>query len=97
ASKFLQDRCYSNRAWAKLSGLPLREISSCERAFGDALEWRLWVGKAAFGFATNTGLSPILEWQNRPASVNFPLTTERKCFSSVGAVHQTLQLCLYVL
>ncbi|KAH8114888.1 hypothetical protein DFH11DRAFT_1497074, partial [Phellopilus nigrolimitatus] len=55
ASKFLQDRCYSNRAWAKLSGLPLREISSCERALGDALEWRLWVGKAAFGFATNTG------------------------------------------
>jgi len=22
ASKFIQDKCYSNRAWAKLSGLP---------------------------------------------------------------------------
>ena len=32
ASKFMQDRCYSNRAWAKLSGLPLREIGRCERA-----------------------------------------------------------------
>ncbi|KAG2059073.1 hypothetical protein M405DRAFT_697431, partial [Rhizopogon salebrosus TDB-379] len=43
ASKFMQDRCYSNRAWAKLSGLPPREIGRCERALGEALEWRLWV------------------------------------------------------
>lgn len=45
ASKFMQDRCYSNRAWAKLSGLSPREIGRCERALGEALEWRLWVGK----------------------------------------------------
>ena len=45
ASKFLQDRCYSNRAWAKLSGLSPREVGRCEKALGDALEWRLWVGK----------------------------------------------------
>ncbi|KZV73294.1 hypothetical protein PENSPDRAFT_663154 [Peniophora sp. CONT] len=47
ASKFAQDKCYSNRAWAKLAGLPPREIGRCERALGDALGWRLWVGKAA--------------------------------------------------
>lgn len=47
ASKFLQDRCYSNRAWAKLSGLAPHEVSRCERALGEALEWRLWVGKSA--------------------------------------------------
>ncbi|EEB98355.1 hypothetical protein MPER_02150, partial [Moniliophthora perniciosa FA553] len=46
ASKFTQDKCYSTRAWAKLSGLPPREIGRCERALGDALEWRLWVGKS---------------------------------------------------
>jgi hypothetical protein len=45
ASKFTRDKCYSNRAWAKLSGLPPREIGRCEHALGDALEWRLWVGK----------------------------------------------------
>ncbi len=45
ASKFLQDRCYSNREWAKLSGLAPREVSRCERALGEVLEWRLWVGK----------------------------------------------------
>ncbi|KAI0092927.1 hypothetical protein BDW22DRAFT_1300333, partial [Trametopsis cervina] len=43
ASKFLQDRSYSNKAWAKLAGLPPREIGRCERAVGEALEWRLWV------------------------------------------------------
>ena len=47
ASKFFQDKCYSNRAWAKLSGLPPREIGRCERALGQALEWRLWVGKTS--------------------------------------------------
>ncbi|OJT09858.1 G1/S-specific cyclin pas1 [Trametes pubescens] len=45
ASKFMQDRSYSNRAWAKLAGLPPREIGRCERAVGEALEWCLWVGK----------------------------------------------------
>ncbi|KAL5476440.1 PCL5_1 [Sanghuangporus weigelae] len=47
ASKFLQDRCYSNRAWAKLSGLTPREVGRCERALGNVLGWRLWVGKGA--------------------------------------------------
>lgn len=46
ASKFMQDRSYSNKAWAKLAGLPPREIGRCERAVGEALEWRLWVGKS---------------------------------------------------
>ena len=39
--KFTQDRCYSNKARAKLG--------HCERALGDALEWRLWVGKTPLG------------------------------------------------
>jgi hypothetical protein len=30
ASKFSQDKCYSNRAWARLSGLPPQEIGCCE-------------------------------------------------------------------
>ncbi|KAJ2914379.1 hypothetical protein MD484_g6026, partial [Candolleomyces efflorescens] len=55
ASKFTQDKCYSNRAWAKLTGLPARELGRCERALGCALEWRLWVGKSA---SANTQASP---------------------------------------
>ncbi|KAJ7156725.1 hypothetical protein C8R46DRAFT_834435, partial [Mycena filopes] len=45
ASKFTQDKCYSNCAWAKLVDLPACEIGRWERALGDALDWRLWVGK----------------------------------------------------
>lgn len=47
ATKFLQDRCYSNRHWAQLTGLAPREVSRCERSLGEALEWRLWVGKGS--------------------------------------------------
>lgn len=44
-SKFTQDKCYSNRACEKLSGLSPRNIGHCERALGDALNWRRLVGK----------------------------------------------------
>lgn len=64
ASKFMQDRSYSNRAWAKLAGLPPREIGRCERAVGNLLEWRLWVGK---------GMSV----SNRPAMGNRSVTRSR--------------------
>ncbi len=43
ASKFVEDICVSNREWAKLAGLPPWEIGRCERAVGEALDWRLWV------------------------------------------------------
>ncbi|KAG9017542.1 hypothetical protein FRB90_000888 [Tulasnella sp. 427] len=45
ATKFIQDKAYSNKAWAKLSGLAGKEVGRCERALGGALQWRLWVGK----------------------------------------------------
>src|ERR1700748_189546 len=41
SAKFVQDKCYSNKVWAKLCGLPAREVSRCECALGDALGWRL--------------------------------------------------------
>ncbi|THV01363.1 hypothetical protein K435DRAFT_605157, partial [Dendrothele bispora CBS 962.96] len=43
ASKFIEDYCCTNRAWAKLSGLAPREVTRCEVALGEALDWRLWV------------------------------------------------------
>ena len=59
ASKFSQDKCYSNRAWAKLSGLPPREIGRCERALGQALGWRLWVGKTLLSSHTPCSSPPL--------------------------------------
>lgn len=72
ASKFLQDRCYSKCAWAKLSGLPLREVGRCERALGEALEWRLWVGK---------GMAPV------PPGVRALSRTQSECNFSSASSH----------
>lgn len=41
ASKFLQDRNYSNKAWSKITGLPLKELAAVEREFLAALKWDL--------------------------------------------------------
>jgi len=46
ASKFLQDRTYSNRTWAKISGLPPREIEQLERVFLHTIQYDLYVEEA---------------------------------------------------
>jgi hypothetical protein len=43
ASKFLQDRTYSNRAWSKISSLPVQEINVNEKAFLELLGYNLYV------------------------------------------------------
>lgn len=48
ASKYLQDRNYSARAWSKISGLPLKEINDNERRFLSIVCWDLHVPKATF-------------------------------------------------
>lgn len=46
ASKFLQDRTYSNRTWAKISGLTAREIEQLERVFLRTIQYNLYVSEA---------------------------------------------------
>ncbi|GAA6061363.1 hypothetical protein JCM10212_005817 [Sporobolomyces blumeae] len=41
ASKYLQDRNYSNKAWAKISGLDVGEINENERAFLKVVGWEV--------------------------------------------------------
>lgn len=48
ASKFLQDRNYSNRAWAKISGLPIVEINVNERSFLNMMKFELHIGAEDF-------------------------------------------------
>lgn len=43
ASKYLQDRNYSARAWSKISGLDVREINQNEIAFLLAVNWKLHI------------------------------------------------------
>ena len=60
ASKFTQDCCYSNEAWAKLSGLPPHKIGQCECALGEALESCLWVGQSPAGATTSAPSHPVV-------------------------------------
>jgi len=48
ASKYLQDRNYSARAWSKISGLNTQEININEMAFLDAVNWRLHISETNF-------------------------------------------------
>jgi hypothetical protein len=48
ASKYLQDRNYSARAWSKISGLTVCEINTNEMAFLHAVNWKLHVPEPLF-------------------------------------------------
>jgi hypothetical protein len=48
ASKYLQDRNYSARAWSKISGLNTMEINQNEMAFLLAVNWRIHITDAVF-------------------------------------------------
>src|SRR3978361_1021979 len=48
ASKYLQDRNYSTRAWSKISGLNTLEINQNEMAFLLAVNWELHITDAVF-------------------------------------------------
>ncbi|KAI0419030.1 hypothetical protein F5X98DRAFT_373175 [Xylaria grammica] len=48
ASKYLQDRNYSARAWSKISGLATQEINQNEMAFLSAVNWKLHITDTVF-------------------------------------------------
>ncbi|KAI1100854.1 hypothetical protein F4804DRAFT_32201 [Jackrogersella minutella] len=48
ASKYLQDRNYSARAWSKISGLATQEINQNEMAFLVAVKWKLHITDDVF-------------------------------------------------
>ena len=48
ASKYLQDRNYSTRAWSKISGLRIPEINENETEYLSCIDYRLHMKKEAF-------------------------------------------------
>ncbi|CAG8642996.1 15304_t:CDS:2 [Funneliformis caledonium] len=48
ASKYLQDRNYSNRAWSKISGLPVNEINANEICFLKLIDYNLFIAENIF-------------------------------------------------
>ncbi len=80
ASKYLQDRNYSARAWSKISGLSTAEINQNETAFLHAVNWRLHITNEVYNRwieCVNKFNSPQLPPSPGPAVVD---GFERKCF-----------------
>ncbi|KAI8854522.1 cyclin-domain-containing protein, partial [Chytridium lagenaria] len=48
AAKYLQDRNYSNKAWAKIAGLPLEEINLNEMEFLRIMDYDLYVSQKTY-------------------------------------------------
>ena len=70
ASKYLQDRNYSARAWSKISGLGTHEINSNELAFLSAVNWNLHIPEPVFHRWTDIVLkySPSAQVNTLPRS-----------------------------
>ncbi|KAI0203300.1 hypothetical protein F4808DRAFT_458069 [Astrocystis sublimbata] len=57
ASKYLQDRNYSAKAWSKISGLATEEINQNEMVFLNAVNWRLHITDTVYKRWTEVLLS----------------------------------------
>lgn len=70
ASKYLQDRNYSARAWSKISGLGTCEININEMAFLSAVKWKLHIPEPVFHRWTDIVLkySPSAQVNTSPRS-----------------------------
>ncbi|KAH8689570.1 hypothetical protein BGW36DRAFT_271325, partial [Talaromyces proteolyticus] len=68
ASKYLQDRNYSARAWSKISGLKICEINQNEMMFLQAVNWKLHVPEATYHRWTDI----VLKYTPTPATSHCP-------------------------
>ena len=70
ASKYLQDRNFSARAWSKISGLKACEINANEMAFLGAVNWKLHIPEPVFQRWTDVVLkySPSYSSPSSPRS-----------------------------
>ena len=78
ASKFLQDRTYSNRTWSKISGLGTQEIDQLERVFLKMIRYDLVVNHA--------------QWMKWTAELSLPHVKSSCITASAGksAAHPTI-------
>ena len=76
ASKYLQDRNYSARAWSKISGLNTLEINQNELMFLKAVGWRLHIDEATFQRWTDLVLKLT-------PGAGGPPVTEGQCWQTV--------------
>jgi hypothetical protein len=76
ASKYLQDRNYSARAWSRISGLGTQEIHQNEIAFLLAVNWRLHITDDVFQRWTDIVLKYTSSLPPSPGAFPFPASAE---------------------
>ncbi|KAG0081630.1 hypothetical protein BGZ93_002673 [Podila epicladia] len=79
ASKYLQDRNYSNKAWAKISGLSIKEINANELIFLKLIDYSLFVSNETFMRWTG-----LLVAHGREATRKFLHSSSRTAIGSVN-------------
>lgn len=81
ASKYLQDRNYSARAWSKISGLKVAEINENEMAFVTAVNWKLHIPEPRFQRWTDV----VLKFSLSPPSLPSPraCADSSNCWKSI--------------
>ncbi|ORY05130.1 hypothetical protein K493DRAFT_296661 [Basidiobolus meristosporus CBS 931.73] len=62
ATKYLQDKNYMNRAWAKIMGVKVAEINHIEKIFLQLIDYQLYVPLATFSQWCNL----LLSFANKP-------------------------------
>lgn len=73
ASKYLQDRNYSARAWSKISGLATQEINQNEMSFLLAVNWKLHITDDVFQRWTDIVLKYTPSQPPSPGGVSSPI------------------------
>lgn len=83
ASKYLQDRNYSAKAWSKMSGLKVAEINLNERAFLEAVSWKLHIPDHVFKRWTDVVLRYTPSQLPPPAGQSFSTAETKSCWKNV--------------
>jgi hypothetical protein len=79
ASKYLQDRNYSARAWSKISGLNTLEINQNEMAFVVAVNWKLHITDEVYNRWTDCVMKHTPSQPPSPGAGTQQRLYERQC------------------
>jgi hypothetical protein len=90
ASKYIQDKNYSNAAWSKICGLQVKEINIIERRFLQLIDYNLYVPQGLFDSWTNllnSHLNSKLQESLENSNNNNIINNNNNNSSSGGIIH----------